>query len=68
MKIHLLCLFLSSGHDEVMFIHTHYSHLIEIVSEAPEPPPSHQERGQRSAACSLLCIILYVLLTIVKSF
>ncbi|XP_054459470.1 adhesion G-protein coupled receptor D2 [Anoplopoma fimbria] len=35
------------GYEEVMFIHTHYSHLSEIVSGAQEPPPSHQEKGKR---------------------
>lgn len=27
-----------------MFIHTHYSHLNEILSGAQDPPPSHQEK------------------------
>ncbi|XP_068564102.1 adhesion G-protein coupled receptor D2 [Cebidichthys violaceus] len=35
------------GHEEVMFIHTHYSHLSEIVSGAQEPPLSHQEKLKR---------------------
>lgn len=39
--------FSSVGHEEVMFIHTHYSHLSEILSGAQEPPLSHQEKGRR---------------------
>ncbi|XP_070688316.1 adhesion G protein-coupled receptor D2 [Pempheris klunzingeri] len=35
------------GYEEVMFIHTHYSHLSEILSETQEPPPSHQEKAKR---------------------
>ncbi|KAM6938184.1 adhesion G protein-coupled receptor D2 [Lycodopsis pacificus] len=35
------------GYEEVMFIHTHYSHLSEIVSGAQEPPLSHQEELKR---------------------
>uniref|UniRef100_UPI0037E7626D adhesion G protein-coupled receptor D2 n=1 Tax=Semicossyphus pulcher TaxID=241346 RepID=UPI0037E7626D len=35
------------GYEQVMFIHTHYSHLSEIVSEAKEPPLSDQEKGKR---------------------
>ncbi|XP_040896478.1 adhesion G-protein coupled receptor D2 isoform X2 [Toxotes jaculatrix] len=35
------------GHEEVMFIHTHYSHLSEIVSGTQEPPVSHQEKMKR---------------------
>ncbi|XP_030290070.1 adhesion G-protein coupled receptor D2 isoform X3 [Sparus aurata] len=36
------------GYKELMFIHTHFSHLSEIVSEAQEPPLSHQEKVKRS--------------------
>ncbi|XP_073332565.1 adhesion G protein-coupled receptor D2 [Pagrus major] len=35
------------GYTELMFIHTHYSHLSEIVSEAQDPPLSHQEKVKR---------------------
>ncbi|XP_041863142.1 adhesion G-protein coupled receptor D2 isoform X2 [Melanotaenia boesemani] len=35
------------GCEEVMFIHTHYSHLNEIVSKAEEPAQSHQEKENR---------------------
>ncbi|XP_042272092.1 adhesion G-protein coupled receptor D2 isoform X1 [Thunnus maccoyii] len=37
----------SLGYEEVMFIHTHYSHLSEIVSDAQEPPQSQQEKVKR---------------------
>lgn len=37
----------SLGHKELMFIHTHYSHLSEIVSGAQEPPLSHHEKVKR---------------------
>ncbi|XP_018528574.1 LOW QUALITY PROTEIN: adhesion G-protein coupled receptor D2 [Lates calcarifer] len=36
------------GYEEVMFIHTHYSHLSEIVSGEQEPPGNHQEKIKRS--------------------
>ncbi|XP_039985674.1 adhesion G-protein coupled receptor D2 isoform X2 [Xiphias gladius] len=36
------------GYEEVMFLHTHYSHLSEIVSGAQEPPVSNQERMKRT--------------------
>ncbi|XP_061831986.1 adhesion G protein-coupled receptor D2 isoform X1 [Nerophis lumbriciformis] len=36
------------GHKDVMFIHTHYSHLIEILSAPPEPSLSKQEKVQRT--------------------
>ncbi|XP_071342049.1 adhesion G protein-coupled receptor D2 isoform X4 [Trachinotus anak] len=35
------------GYEEVMFIHTHFSHLSEIVSGAQEPPVSRQEKSKR---------------------
>ncbi|XP_029355881.1 adhesion G-protein coupled receptor D2 [Echeneis naucrates] len=35
------------GLDEVMFIHTHFSHLSEIVSEAQGPSGSGQEKNKR---------------------
>nr|XP_019953882.1 PREDICTED: adhesion G-protein coupled receptor D2-like [Paralichthys olivaceus] len=35
------------GNEEVVFIHTHYSHLSEIESGAQEPPVSQQEKNQR---------------------
>ncbi|AWP10823.1 putative kinesin-like protein KIF14-like isoform 3 [Scophthalmus maximus] len=35
------------GYEEVMFIHTHYSHLSEIESGTQEPPVSPQEKFQR---------------------
>uniref|UniRef100_A0A3B4TTF8 Adhesion G-protein coupled receptor D2-like n=1 Tax=Seriola dumerili TaxID=41447 RepID=A0A3B4TTF8_SERDU len=35
------------GYEEVMFIHTHFSHLSEIVAGAQEPPVSHQEKTKR---------------------
>ncbi|XP_036971348.1 adhesion G-protein coupled receptor D2 isoform X2 [Acanthopagrus latus] len=35
------------GYKELMFIHTHFSRLSEIVSEAQEPPLSHQEKVKR---------------------
>ncbi|XP_047442564.1 adhesion G-protein coupled receptor D2 isoform X2 [Mugil cephalus] len=38
----------SLGYEEVMFIHTHYSHLSEIVSGAKEPAPSQQEEVKRT--------------------
>ncbi|XP_034560198.1 adhesion G-protein coupled receptor D2 isoform X2 [Notolabrus celidotus] len=34
------------GYHEVMFIHTHYSHLSQIVSEAQESPLSPHETGE----------------------
>ncbi|KAF0042007.1 hypothetical protein F2P81_005539 [Scophthalmus maximus] len=34
------------GYEEVMFIHTHYSHLSEIESGTQEPPVSPQEKFQ----------------------
>lgn len=37
-----------------MFIHTHFSHLSEIVSEAQEPPLSHQEKVKRLTVVCLL--------------
>ncbi|XP_077964410.1 adhesion G protein-coupled receptor D2 isoform X4 [Gasterosteus aculeatus] len=42
------------GHEEVMFIHTHYSHLSEILSGAQEPPLSYQEKGRRSLASAVI--------------
>ncbi|XP_037325891.2 adhesion G-protein coupled receptor D2 [Pungitius pungitius] len=36
------------GHEELMLIHTHYSHLSEILSGAQGPPLSHQEKGKMS--------------------
>ncbi|KAM9848884.1 adhesion G protein-coupled receptor D2 [Aulostomus maculatus] len=38
----------SLGYEEVMFIHTHYSHLSEIESGTQEPPLSRQEKGKRN--------------------
>ncbi|XP_068446254.1 adhesion G-protein coupled receptor D2 [Clinocottus analis] len=38
----------SLGHEEVMFIHSHYSRLSEIESEAQEASPSHQEKAKRN--------------------
>ncbi|KAK5869766.1 hypothetical protein PBY51_024460 [Eleginops maclovinus] len=35
------------GYEEVMFIHTHYSRLSEIVAESQEPSQSHQENVKR---------------------
>ncbi|XP_067368493.1 adhesion G-protein coupled receptor D2 isoform X4 [Channa argus] len=35
------------GYDEVMFIHTHYSHLSKIVFGKPASPLSHQEKPER---------------------
>ncbi|KAM9358376.1 adhesion G protein-coupled receptor D2 [Symphorus nematophorus] len=35
------------GYKELMFIHTHYSHLSEVVSGAQEPLLSHQEKVKR---------------------
>lgn len=47
-----LC-FCPSGYEEVMFIHTHYSRLSEIVSgAAQEPPLNHQEKVKRFAVVS----------------
>ncbi|XP_013866215.1 adhesion G-protein coupled receptor D2 [Austrofundulus limnaeus] len=44
----------AQGSEEVMFIHTHYNHLSEIVSEAEEPAPSDKLKsglsGQLSSA------------------
>ncbi|XP_035509235.1 adhesion G-protein coupled receptor D2 [Morone saxatilis] len=37
----------SLGYTELMFIHTHYSHLSEIVSGVQEPALSHQEKVKR---------------------
>ncbi|KAM7409576.1 hypothetical protein PAMA_001185 [Pampus argenteus] len=37
----------SRGYEEVMFIHTHYSHLSEIISGAQEPSQNHQEKVER---------------------
>ncbi|KAM9763079.1 adhesion G protein-coupled receptor D2 isoform 2-T2 [Menidia menidia] len=37
----------SLGCEEVIFIHTHYSHLSEVMSEAEEPAPSQREKTQR---------------------
>ncbi|KAM6922079.1 adhesion G protein-coupled receptor D2 [Xenentodon cancila] len=34
------------GCEEVMFIHTHYSHLSEVISEAEESTLSHREKAQ----------------------
>ncbi|XP_072244890.1 adhesion G protein-coupled receptor D2 [Leuresthes tenuis] len=36
------------GYEEVIFIHTHYSHLSEIVSEAKEPALSQREKTKRN--------------------
>lgn len=44
-----------------MFIHTHYSHLSEIVSGAQEPPQSHQEKVKRLA-------VVYMWTTLMFSF
>ncbi|XP_045906602.1 adhesion G-protein coupled receptor D2 isoform X1 [Micropterus dolomieu] len=35
------------GYEEVMFIHTHYSHLNEIMSGPQEPPLRNQEKVKR---------------------
>lgn len=35
----ILTPFFKSGSEEVMFIHTHYNHLNEIMSAAEEPAP-----------------------------
>ncbi|KAF7658814.1 hypothetical protein LDENG_00007710 [Lucifuga dentata] len=38
----------ASGYEEVVFIHTHYSQLNEIMSgAAQEPPLNHQEKAKR---------------------
>ncbi|KAK2835394.1 hypothetical protein Q5P01_015878 [Channa striata] len=36
------------GYEEVMFIHTHYSHLSKIVFGVPPSPLTHQEKPERS--------------------
>ncbi|KAM3619759.1 uncharacterized protein V6R79_013108 [Siganus canaliculatus] len=36
------------GYKEVMFIHTHYSHLSEITSVAEKPPLSHRDKVKRN--------------------
>ncbi|XP_029939226.1 adhesion G-protein coupled receptor D2-like [Salarias fasciatus] len=38
----------AQGHEEVMFIHTHYSHLSEIVSAAKTPTSGSQDTATRS--------------------
>lgn len=37
------------GHKEVMLIHTHYSHLSEMISVAQEPSLKHQDKAERLA-------------------
>ncbi|XP_074490677.1 adhesion G protein-coupled receptor D2 isoform X1 [Sebastes fasciatus] len=46
------------GHEEVMFIHTHYSHLSEIESGAEEPPQSHQEKVKRTLPGHLASVVI----------
>ncbi|KAA8589481.1 hypothetical protein FQN60_012846, partial [Etheostoma spectabile] len=46
------------GYEEVMFIHTHYSHLSEIVSGVQEPPLSHQEKEKRSLPGHLASVVI----------
>ncbi|TDH08674.1 hypothetical protein EPR50_G00100180 [Perca flavescens] len=46
------------GYEEVMFIHTHYSHLSEIVSGAQEPPLSHQEKVKRILPGHLASVVI----------
>ncbi|XP_042371703.1 adhesion G-protein coupled receptor D2 isoform X2 [Plectropomus leopardus] len=46
------------GYEEVMFIHTHYSHLSEIVSGAQGPPQSHQEKGKRILPGHLASVVI----------
>ncbi|XP_031162895.1 adhesion G-protein coupled receptor D2 isoform X2 [Sander lucioperca] len=45
------------GYEEVMFIHTHYSHLSEIVSGAQEPPLS-QEKVKRILPGHLASVVI----------
>lgn len=45
---YLVCL--HPGHEEVMFIHTHYSHLSEIISGDQEPSLKHPDKVERLAA------------------
>lgn len=40
-----------------MFIHTHYSHLSEIVSGEQEPPGNHQEKIKRLVVVCLLSLL-----------
>ncbi|KAG7217538.1 hypothetical protein INR49_021465, partial [Caranx melampygus] len=46
------------GYEEVMFIHTHFSHLSEIVSGAQGAPVSHQEKTQRILPCHLASAVI----------
>ncbi|XP_078114896.1 adhesion G protein-coupled receptor D2 [Sander vitreus] len=46
------------GYEEVMFIHTHYSHLSEIVSGAQEPQLSHQEKVKRILPGHLASVVI----------
>ncbi|KAM8874688.1 adhesion G protein-coupled receptor D2 isoform 3-T3 [Spinachia spinachia] len=46
------------GHKELMFIHTHYSHLSEILSGEQEPPRSHQEKGKGSVIGHLASAVI----------
>ncbi|XP_059196570.1 adhesion G-protein coupled receptor D2 [Centropristis striata] len=46
------------GHVDVMFIHTHYSHLSEIVSEVQEPPLSHQDKEKSSLPGHLASVVI----------
>ncbi|KAF3835227.1 hypothetical protein F7725_027785 [Dissostichus mawsoni] len=45
------------GYEEVMFIHTHYRHLSEIVSETQEPSQSHQEKNSPRPPGSVASVI-----------
>ncbi|KAK5907149.1 hypothetical protein CesoFtcFv8_005028 [Champsocephalus esox] len=46
------------GYEEVMFIHTHYRHLSEIVSETQEPSQSHQEKVKRILPGHLASVVI----------
>ncbi|XP_054871865.1 adhesion G-protein coupled receptor D2 isoform X2 [Amphiprion ocellaris] len=46
------------GYEEVMFIHTHYSHLSEIVSEAKEPTLNHQANSKQITSGHLASAVI----------
>lgn len=48
----------SHGHEVVMFIHTHYSHLSEIVSGTEEPATSPQDKEKRTSPGRLASAVI----------
>ncbi|XP_054645830.1 adhesion G-protein coupled receptor D2 isoform X2 [Dunckerocampus dactyliophorus] len=46
------------GHKDVMFIHTHYSHLNEVLSATPEPSLSEQEKVKRTVPGHLASAVI----------